>query len=110
MSEHSSLLPKHSFHKVSKEKWKEKKSIETKTVNESLAINSLDAIKDITDEIHLTVLPFLFKNSAQNSLFSKGWKYKEFIHLFEMAKSIKTGKEAIQGGAEELWFISYENI
>ncbi len=110
MPEQNPFLSKHSFHKVSKEEWKEKKSNETKTINESLAINSLDPIQDIADEIHLTVLPVLFKNHVQNSLFPKSWKYKEFIHLFDLQKSVSVGKEALKGGADELWFISYENL
>jgi methylmalonyl-CoA mutase len=110
MSEYVPLPSKHLFNKVSKEEWKEKKTIETKSSDESLSINSLDAIKDAEDENHHAVLPVLFKNQKQNLLFPKDWKYKEFIHLFDISKSISSGKEASKGGAEEVWFISSENL
>ncbi|HVD98409.1 MAG TPA: methylmalonyl-CoA mutase [Cytophagaceae bacterium] len=103
-------LPGSLFDKASRTAWEEKLATELSPSNDSSYFHFTQAFKGPDDNSQLFVLPILYKNSIQNSIFPTQWVYKDFIILEDPENSLKIAKESIENGCREIWFLSSNPI
>jgi methylmalonyl-CoA mutase len=106
MSDLEQYLLKYPSNKASRGEWEEKIRRETSNTRESDEFHSFDSIKGVKEESLYSILPLLYKNQVQNSLFPSNRKYVEIIKLYDPEKSIILAHNSLEGGADEIWFIS----
>lgn len=110
MSDNDQSILKPLFSKASREGWEKKITKETSATNSLIVTNIAASFKGFEDQSALIVLPVLYKNESQNSLFSAGWRYQDIIELDEGEKGIQQALKSLQNGVQEISFFSSDAI
>ncbi len=110
MTSTNQYAPKHKYSKASKAIWAEKLRAEMAV---SEALNEKDYLKKIhgkEDEVQPTILPILYKNHHQNTLFPSQWSFKEIITLYNTEKSLLLAHNSFKEGASEIIYRSDKTL